>query len=316
MNANPISFSAHPGLQGFDAWRDAFALKVARVDVTARDRSSFRADIRVRPLPGVTLAQNWLDPCSLMRTPELVRDDDDTVALMICLEGRADIGFGDDTTVLLPGQAILMPHHRLGGATWQSASRTYTLRMERDVARRIAPSIEAALLRTTAPGDAAFAILSAYCAQLMTLAGALPEATATLAGAQIEELTAHLLGHSKALEHAGGSGLRAARLAVIKDDIARNLDRRDLSAAMLAMGHRLTERQFQRLFESEGTTFTEYVLAQRLARVRRLLSDPRRAHDKISALASEAGFHDLSHFNRAFRRRYGDTPSGVRLAVN
>jgi hypothetical protein len=54
MNAIPvISFStgAQPGVEAFDAWRETFALKVARVDVTTPDRASFHADIRVRPCP-------------------------------------------------------------------------------------------------------------------------------------------------------------------------------------------------------------------------------------------------------------------------
>jgi AraC-like DNA-binding protein len=314
MTAPPLTFSAQPGLRDFEAWREAFALKIARVDVTAPDRSHFSADIRVRPLPGAILSHSRVEACSLMRTPELLRDGDDAVAVIMCLEGRADIRFGDDTAVLRPGQAILMPHHRPGGAMFQPASHTYTLRLEREVARRITPSIEAALLRTTAAGDPVFALLNAYCTQLMAL-GALPDMTATLASAQIAELTAHLLGRRDAPEHGGGSGLRAARLAAIKDDIARHLDRRDLSAATLAARLGLAERQVQRLFESEGRTFTEYVLTQRLAHVRRLLDDPRRAHDKISTLAAEAGFLDLSHFNRAFRRVYGDTPSAVRMAV-
>ena len=41
--------------------------------------------------------------------------------------------------------------------------------------------------------------------------------------------------------------------------------------------------------------------------------DPRRAGDKISTIALDAGFSDLSYFNRAFRQLYGDTPSGVRV---
>jgi len=47
------------------------------------------------------------------------------------------------------------------------------------------------------------------------------------------------------------------------------------------------------LFDGEGTTFSQYVLAERLACARRVLLD-------------------LSHFNHAFRRRYGATPSEVR----
>ena len=52
--------------------------------------------------------------------------------------------------------------------------------------------------------------------------------------------------------------------------------RPDLSVAALAARHGCTPRFVQRLFEAEGTTFTEYVLAERLARAHRMLMDPRR----------------------------------------
>ena len=80
----------------------------------------------------------------------------------------------------------------------------------------------------------------------------------------------------------------------------------------VAARHRLAPRFVQRLFEAEGTTFTEYVLAERLARARRVLTDPRFAGRKISTIAFDAGFGDLSYFNRAFRRHYGATPSELR----
>jgi AraC-like DNA-binding protein len=71
----------------------------------------------------------------------------------------------------------------------------------------------------------------------------------------------------------------------------------------------------QRLFEGEGTTFTEYVLAQRLVRAHRLLTDPLHVNQKVGAISLDAGFGDLSYFNRAFRRRYGITPSELRAAT-
>jgi transcriptional regulator GlxA family with amidase domain len=114
-----------------------------------------------------------------------------------------------------------------------------------------------------------------------------------------------------AAEAAQHRGLRAARLHAIKADIARNLDG-DLSVGALALRNRCTPRLIQRMFEAEGTTLTEYVLAQRLSRAHRLLTDPRRAGDKIAVIALDAGFGDLSYFNRVFRRLYGETPSGVR----
>jgi transcriptional regulator GlxA family with amidase domain len=54
------------------------------------------------------------------------------------------------------------------------------------------------------------------------------------------------------------------------------------------------------------------VLTERLARAHRMLLDPRHAHQAIGVIAYASGFGDLSHFNHAFRRRYGATPSVVR----
>jgi transcriptional regulator GlxA family with amidase domain len=132
--------------------------------------------------------------------------------------------------------------------------------------------------------------------------------------AHIYDLMAVAIGATRdAAEVARGRGLRAARLQAVKKYIAENLDRADLSVAALAARHGCTPRFIQRLFEAEGMTFTEYVVAQRLARAHRMLMDPRRAGEKISTVALDAGFADLSYFNRAFRQLYGDTPSGVRM---
>lgn len=46
--------------------------------------------------------------------------------------------------------------------------------------------------------------------------------------------------------------------------------------------------------------------------VRGMLLSPRYASWSITAIALEAGFGDLSHFNRRFRRRYLMTPTDLR----
>ena len=43
-----------------------------------------------------------------------------------------------------------------------------------------------------------------------------------------------------------------------------------------------------------------------------MLTVPSRPHRSVSAIAHESGFADLSYFNRAFRKRYGMTPSDAR----
>jgi AraC-like DNA-binding protein len=72
----------------------------------------------------------------------------------------------------------------------------------------------------------------------------------------------------------------------------------------------------RKLFEEEGTTFTEFVLESRLAQALQMLSDPRLAGRTISSIAFSLGFGDLSYFNRTFRRRFGAAPSEMRTKAS
>jgi AraC-like DNA-binding protein len=85
-----------------------------------------------------------------------------------------------------------------------------------------------------------------------------------------------------------GGGVRAAGLKAIEAHICENLAMHDLSVQSVAAHYGLSPRYIHMLFEGEGTTFSTFVREQR--------------------------FGDLSHFNRSFRRRFGASPTEVRLA--
>src|SRR5262249_48472759 len=100
-----------------------------------------------------------------------------------------------------------------------------------------------------------------------------------------------------------------------KADILAHLGMRDLSLDTVAKRHGISPIYVRKLFEGDDTSFTQFVRDERLARAHRLLSDPRFANRSIAALALEAVFGDLSYFNRAFRRRFGVSPSDVRAVA-
>jgi AraC-like DNA-binding protein len=109
--------------------------------------------------------------------------------------------------------------------------------------------------------------------------------------------------------------IRAVRLDAIKREIAEHLDCRDLSLAAVARRQRITPRYVQLLFHAEGTTFSRFVLRERLRCARRMLMHPQYASWTISGIAFEVGFGDLSYFTHAFRRHYGASPSITRKAA-
>ena len=95
----------------------------------------------------------------------------------------------------------------------------------------------------------------------------------------------------------------------------RKLGSHRLSPASVAAHLGVTARYVHMLFEGDHASFSQYVLEQRLLRARRMLGDPRCAGLTISAISLDAGFGDLSAFNRNVRRRFGCTPSELRNAA-
>ena len=88
-----------------------------------------------------------------------------------------------------------------------------------------------------------------------------------------------------------------------------------MTVAAIAARHGVSSRYLHKLFESEGTTFTQFILRERLDRAYRMLRDPRFVARSITSIAYDAGFGDLSYFNRTFRRHYGATPSDIRSDI-
>lgn len=132
----------------------------------------------------------------------------------------------------------------------------------------------------------------------------------------VYDLVAHVLaGHVKSDGDRTRTGVGAARLELAKREILKQLHDPALGVTAVARGQGVTPRYLQRLFEGEGGSFTEFLRDARLDLTFARLDDAAKIGDSISTIAFDCGFSDLSHFNRSFRRRFGQTPSDVRAAA-
>ena len=83
----------------------------------------------------------------------------------------------------------------------------------------------------------------------------------------------------------------------------------DLSPEGLAAELGISRRYLQQLLAGSGTSFVQELTATRLDRASDMLSDPRAGGLSVGEIAFRCGFLDPGYFARAFRKRFGRTPS-------
>jgi AraC-like DNA-binding protein len=106
--------------------------------------------------------------------------------------------------------------------------------------------------------------------------------------------------------------VKAARLAAIRRLIESAFREPTFDTRHASQRLGISERYIQKLFEETGVTFSDYVAERRLRDAREKLLDRQLDQTKIRDIAWSAGFSDISHFNRLFRRRFGEKPSALR----
>jgi AraC-like DNA-binding protein len=295
--------------------REFFLRQGVRYDGERVGSDPVEVDVTLQRFPGLQLTSGRVQGARFRRTRESPHPTED-VALLVNPTGLQSVTQRGREVVLGDGDAALISMADPLETVHRPPGNILALRFPRS---EIAPYLAApqdCFVRRIPSGSPELRLLTDYIRMAVPGLASSPRSLQQSIASHCYELTALALGATRdAAELARGSGLRAARLLAVKQDATRNLARSDLSVVQLARRHGCTPRYIQRLFESEGTCFTEYLLTQRLARAHRLLTDPRRMDEKIVAIASDVGFGDLSHFNRMFRRRYGDTPSGIRASA-
>jgi AraC-like DNA-binding protein len=313
--AGPIRFSLAgvPERNRPTRFREFYASLGARCDVELLRDVPFEAEFTMQSLPGLMLMSGRRHGS---RTHRSTADGTDDFGLRVNLGGPYFMSQGRRQIVLEEGEATLVSLSDPGTFVHHPPGDVLTLRFPRTQFAPLVTGADDCVLRRIPRDTPALRLLRHYIGTGWSKQAIAGRELQHLFVSHIHDLMAVAMGATRdAGEMAQSRGPRAARLHAIKADIARSLDRADLSVTTLAVRHGCTPRFIQRLFETEGTSFTNYVLAQRLARAHRMLRDPGRAAEKIANVAYDAGFGDVSYFNRAVRRHYGAAPSEVRLSA-
>ena len=290
-------------------WRERYARCCIDVDFEPLSDATFHASVKPifaeRHIAKVTLSSGFV-----FRDEDLIRDGNDSIALIIAQSGNLTskhlgreirLGFGDATMMLANATGGLCSHENfcyfdilIPPSEWE--------------ARGARP--QDALMQHISRRSETMQLLRAYlrCLEKSGLAafGKTPVHRHIIDLAVLATTARCPIGQSSA------SAVMAARRSAALDYIASHFLDPELSLTKVARNLGISPRYLQRLLETGGMSFVSHVNELRLKRAYMLLTDQPWAKVRISDIAFQAGFSDVSYFNQLFRSRFSHSPSDVR----
>jgi AraC-like DNA-binding protein len=298
--------------------RDRFAVfceemfrRVIGADIVQLGSTPFHGVLDIRRAGEVAIADISTTSVDIIRNGGYLSDGNDAIVVQLWQQGLGGAQQGSHDTQIRAYDGVVIDNAKAAKISVEDVSRFWVLTIPRNKILGVRPDI-GRFAGTKPSGDACFRLLFGY------LEGTLAQdlgshASARLFGSHLIDLIALALGgEGDARGIQEQSGVRAARLAAIFRTISDQITNPGLSAVSVAAKLGITPRYVHVLLEQSGETFTQYVLRKRLEKAGKLLANDAGQRRTIAAIALDVGFVDLSHFNRAFRRHFGDTPSGVR----
>jgi AraC-like DNA-binding protein len=292
--------------------REHYGHIMLRVDIEPADDASFQACLTSLALPGLQLVEASLSPAKISRSGAYLADGSDDAVLVINRAGSAIVHSCGREQSLSENEAILLIGNEPTSFHRTSMGQSVQVRVPRAM---LASTVNAdqAVMRPIPRDRDALRLLLDYSGWLFKAGVTMDSQLLNLSVGHMHDLLALTIGATTDFaETARTRGLRAARLNTAKGFITEHSHRRNLSVGSVAAHLNVTPRYVQRMFEADGTTFSEFLLRRRLVRAHRLLCEPGSTHRAISSIAYDVGFGDLSYFNRRFLRLYGLTPRDVR----
>jgi len=310
-----ISTEMLPERDRFSAFQEEFAQRILKMDVIDHSAARPHIDVTLMVLGPAAVGALVATPAEFIRHKHHLKDGNDDFHLEIIETGRGQFAQAGEECTYDAGAACFIDQGRPMRGFAPSGGSIRNVTVPAAALKSLVAHPEDLAGHTVRPGPA-LRLLDGYLRSLTALEEPPSSELAPTIGVHLLDLVAATLGPTaEAAEIVAKRGVKATRLRAILAEIARRFSDPDFDLDNIAHALGLSRRYVQQLLEETGKSFTEHLVERRLERAFAMLTDRRCLHLTIIDIALAAGFGDVSHFNRVFRRRFGETPSGVRVAA-
>jgi len=102
----------------------------------------------------------------------------------------------------------------------------------------------------------------------------------------------------------------------IKSFVETQLSNPSLNCKLVSQAHGISVRYLNKLFEDDAVSLSEWMWTRRLEKARVSIECSRTTGQSITQIVYDWGFKDPAHFSRAFKARYGESPTAYRRGLD
>lgn len=293
-----------PADSAADYWRQLICQGLqADCRVEPLRQGPFQGHLCLREQGTMQLLEIEADPFSSRRAGE---GRPGWVSVLFQLEGESELLAAGHTTPLAAGQLCLVPPDRPVTVDRLTRSRQLIFNVPQACLTEVLREWpQLAGRRLGERSDAAARAATAMAACLASHFEALPPGRR----AQLGDCLLAMMGNLAQPDGRGGGALASFQRQRVESHLMERLHDGELSVASVAGELGLSTRYLHKLFRGPGGGLMHWVQDRRLSACRQALASGQ--YRSVSEVAYAWGFNSLAHFSRAFRQRYGCSPSEV-----
>lgn len=299
--------------QRVEYWNDCVGSHITSIETKPADPASFNGRLLIGDCAFVTIADATSTPACNTHLKSLLKKSTERDLLLHLQKSGQSLNSQDGREVLLrKGDFTLCDSARKFDVSFSRPHQILVVRIpEKELLRRV-PHIEN-FMCVHMPSDTGINnVVSNLVARYWELCktGLAPLMQARIANNLLDLLaTAYSDMQSTSVPE---SSLTTSRRLLIKEFIEQHLSFADLTPPIIAKRFGYTTSYIHQLFKGENESISHYIIRRRLEEASKVLANDGFRNRTIGEIACDWGFNSLTHFGRAFKYRYGVTPSEYR----
>jgi AraC-like DNA-binding protein len=293
----------------FSYWREVVCQAVFNISIEA-PRERFSARMRARSSGPIRLAMSESagDYQIARSAREIASAPADHYSIYLQVGGQSVIEQRDESIAFQPNDIAISDGRQPFRAAFSDGGHRAIALVPHAMINRLAPWLQESPIRKLASDSPYVDLARRHLLALTSGESMLSESATSL----LTDNLCNLLALASAREVAPSRLQPELMLEALLAFCRQNLHEPELSPRLVAARFGISVRTLHLRFEKLGQSFGRWLLENRLDACGKALRDPHRQSSSISEIAYRWGFNDLSHFNKAFRARFGMSPSEMR----